>query len=136
ILAATAIFQCLLQFGVAQQLHPRGIDEAIVFYILPAVWLLSFIGIHLKQFSLTPLWLIPAVGILLIALGYFEIFIILVLMAWAMVHPQRLMQALLVLLLIVWLWSLYYHLGVRFLFTSVRIVAAGLLVFLLAYVLS
>lgn len=136
IFAATAIFQCLLQFGVAQQLHPRGIDEAIVFYILPAVWLLSFIGIHLKQFSLTPLWLIPAVGILLIALGYFEIFIILVLMAWAMVNQQRLMQALLVLLLIFWLWLLYYNLGLSFLFKSVSIFASGLLVLLLAYVLS
>lgn len=136
ILAATAIFQCLLQFGVAQQLHPRGIDEAIVFYILPAVWLLSFIGIHLKQFSLTPLWLIPAAGILLIALGYFEIFIILVLMAWAMVNQQRLMQALLVLLLIFWLWLLYYNLGLSFLFKSVSIFASGLLVLLLAYVLS
>lgn len=136
ILAATAIFQCLLQFGVAQQLHPRGIDEAIVFYILPAVWLLSFIGIHLKQFSLTPLWLIPAAGILLIALGYFEIFIILVLMAWAMVNQQRLMQALLVLLLIFWLWLLYYNLGLSFLFKSVSILASGLLVLLLAYVLS
>lgn len=136
ILAATAIFQCLLQFGVAQQLHPRGIDEAIVFYILPAVWLLSFIGIHLKQFSLTPLWLIPAVGILLIALGYFEIFIILVLMAWAMVNQQRLMQALLVLLLTFWLWLLYYNLGLSFLFKSVSILASGLLVLLLAYVLS
>ena len=136
ILAATAIFQRLLQFGVAQQLHPRGIDEAIVFYILPAVWLLSFIGIHLKQFSLTPLWLIPAVGILLIALGYFEIFIILVLMAWAMVNQQRLMQALLVLLLIFWLWLLYYNLGLSFLFKSVSIFASGLLVLLLAYVLS
>lgn len=136
ILVATAIFQCLLQFGVAQQLHPRGIDEAIVFYILPAVWLLSFIGIHLKQFSLTPLWLIPAVGILLIALGYFEIFIILVLMAWAMVNQQRLMQALLVLLLIFWLWLLYYNLGLSFLFKSVSIFASGLLVLLLAYVLS
>lgn len=136
IFAATAIFQCLLQFGVAQQLHPRGIDEAIVFYILPAVWLLSFIGIHLKQFSLTPLWLIPAAGILLIALGYFEIFIILVLMAWAMVNQQRLMQALLVLLLIFWLWLLYYNLGLSFLFKSVSILASGLLVLLLAYVLS
>lgn len=136
IFAATAIFQCLLQFGVAQQLHPRGIDEAIVFYILPAVWLLSFIGIHLKQFSLTPLWLIPAAGILLIALGYFEIFIILVLMAWAMVNQQRLMQALLVLLLIFWLWLLYYNLGLSFLFKSVSIFASGLLVLLLAYVLS
>ncbi|ENW87389.1 hypothetical protein F906_00622 [Acinetobacter pseudolwoffii] len=136
ILAATAIFQCLLQFGVAQQLHPRGIDEAIVFYILPAIWLLSFIGIHLKQFSLTPFWLIPAAGILLIALGYFEIFIILVLMAWAMVNQQRLMQALLVLLLIFWLWLLYYNLGLSFLFKSVSILASGLLVLLLAYVLS
>lgn len=136
VLAATAIFQCLLQFGVAQQLQPHGIDEAIVFYILPAIWLLSFVGIHLKQFSWIQLWLIPAVGILLIVLGYFEIFIILVFMAWAMVNQQRLMQALSILLLIFWLWLLYYNLGVSFLFKSVSIFASGVLVLLLAYVLS
>ncbi|MCU4422362.1 DUF2157 domain-containing protein [Acinetobacter lwoffii] len=136
VLAATAIFQCLLQFGVAQQLQPHGIDEAIVFYILPAIWLLSFVGIHLKQFSWIQLWLIPAVGILLIVLGYFEIFIILVFMAWAMVNQQRLMQALSILLLIFWLWLLYYNLGLSFLFKSVSIFASGVLVLLLAYVLS
>lgn len=136
ILAVTAIFQCLLQFGMAQQLQPRGIDEAIVFYILPAIWLLSFVVIHLKQFSQIQLWLIPAAGILLIALGYFEIFIILVFMAWAMVNQQRLMQALSILLLIFWLWLLYYNLGVSFLFKSVSIFASGVLVLLLAYVLS
>ena len=136
VLAATAIFQCLLQFGVAQQLQPRGIDEAIIFYILPAFWLLSFVGIHLKQFSWIQLWLIPAVGILLIVLGYFEIFIILVFMAWAMVNQQRLMQALSILLLIFWLWLLYYNLGLSFLFKSVSIFASGVLVLLLAYVLS
>ncbi|UHT64028.1 DUF2157 domain-containing protein [Acinetobacter lwoffii] len=136
VLAATAIFQCLLQFGVAQQLQPHGIDEAIVFYILPAIWLLSFVGIHLKQFSWIQLWLIPAVGILLIVLGYFEIFIILVFMAWAMVNQQRLMQALSILLLIFWLWLLYYNLGVSFLFKSVSIFTSGVLVLFLAYVLS
>lgn len=136
ILVGTAIFQCLLQFGVAQQLQPRGIDEAIIFYILPAFWLLSFVGIHLKQFSRIQLWLIPAAGILLIALGYFEIFIILVFMAWAMMNQQRLMQALTILLLIFWLWLLYYNLGLSFLFKSVSIFASGVLVLLLAYVLS
>lgn len=136
ILVVTAIFQCLLQFGVAQQLQSRGIDEAIIFYILPAFWLLSFVGIHLKQFSRIQLWLIPAVGILLIVLGCFEIFIILVFMAWAMVNQQRLMQALSILLLIFWLWLLYYNLGVSFLFKSVSIFASGVLVLLLAYVLS
>jgi hypothetical protein len=136
VLAATAIFQCLLQFGVAQQLQPHGIDEAMIFYILPAFWLLSFVGIHLKQFSRIQLWLIPAAGILLIALGYFEIFIILVFMAWAMVNQQRLMQALTILLLIFWLWLLYYNLGLSFLFKSVSIFASGVLVLLLAYVLS
>lgn len=136
ILAATAMFQCLLQFGVAQQLYPRGVDELIIFYILPAIWLLSFIGIHLKQFSLTALWLIPIMGVLLIALGYFEIFIILVLLAWAMVNRQGLMQALSILLLIFWLWLLYYNLGLSFLFKSISIFASGLLVLFLASVLG
>ena len=57
-------------------------------------------------------------------------------MAWAMVNQQRLMQALTILLLIFWLWLLYYNLGLSFLFKSVSIFASGVLVLLLAYVLS
>src|SRR5690606_35972273 len=98
ILAVTAIFQCLMQFGIVQQWQSHGIDAAIIYYILPAIWLLSFVWIHLRQFSQSMLWFIPAAGALLIALGYFEIFIILIFMAWAMLNQQRLMQALLILL--------------------------------------
>ena len=136
ILAVTAIFQCLMQFGIIQQWQPRGIDAAIIYYILPAIWLLSFVGIHLRQFSQSTLWFIPAAGVLLITLGYFEIFIILMFMAWAMLNQQRLMQALLILLLIFWLWLLYYNLGLSFLVKSLSIFASGVLVLLLAYVLN
>lgn len=136
ILAMTAIFQCLMQFGIVQQWQPRGIDAAIIYYILPVIWLLSFVGIHLRQFSQSTLWYIPAAGALLIALGYFEIFIILMFMAWAMLNQQRLMQALLILLLIFWLWLLYYNLGLSFLVKSLSIFASGVLVLLLAYVLN
>ena len=51
-------------------------------------------------------------------------------------NQQRLMQALSILLLIFWLWLLYYNLGLSFLFKSVSIFASGVLVLLLAYVLS
>jgi len=136
ILAVTAIFQCLMQFGIVQQWQPHGIDAAIIYYILPAIWLLSFVWIHLRQFSQSMLWFIPAAGALLIALGYFEIFIILIFMAWAMLNQQRLMQALLILLLIFWLWLLYYNLGLSFLVKSLSIFASGVLVLLLAYVLN
>jgi uncharacterized membrane protein len=46
------------------------------------------------------------------------------------------MQALLILLLIFWLWLLYYNLGLSFLVKSLSIFASGVLVLLLAYVLN
>ena len=58
------------------------------------------------------------------------------LMAWAVVYQQRLIQALTILLLIFWLWMLYYNLGLSFLLKSISIFASGILVLLLAYILK
>jgi len=98
--------------------------------------LLGFIWQNWQQFYEKWLWLIPIFGILLILLGYFEIFIIMLLMAWAVVYQQRLIQALTILLLIFWLWMLYYNLGLSFLLKSISIFASGILVLLLAYILK
>ena len=98
--------------------------------------MLGFIWQNWQQFSEKLLWLIPVFGILLILLGYFEIFIIMLLMAWAVVYQQRLIQALTILLLIFWLWMLYYNLGLSFLLKSISIFASGILVLLLAYILK
>jgi len=95
--------------------------------------LFSFIWQNWQQFSEKWLWLIPVLGLLLILLGYFEIFIIMLLMAWAVVYQQRLMQALSILLLIFWLWMLYYNLGLSFLVKSLTIFISGLMVWCMVY---
>ncbi|ATO19811.1 hypothetical protein BS636_09170 [Acinetobacter sp. LoGeW2-3] len=120
--------------------HWRGIgqisfEQVLLFYILPSLLLLSLIWQNWQQFSEKWLWLIPAFGVVLILLGYFEIFIIMLLMVWAVVYQQRLIQALIILLLIFWLWMLYYNLGLSFIFKSISIFISGLMVLLLAYIL-
>ena len=88
------------------------------------------------QFTRYDLWLIPVLGTILIWLGYFEILVILMLMAWAIAYRQSLIQALSILLLIFWLWMLYYNLGLSFLFKSISIFASGILVLGLAHILK
>ncbi|MCO8044380.1 DUF2157 domain-containing protein [Acinetobacter bohemicus] len=136
ILAATAILQTLFKQGGVHPADHHYLENLMVFYTLPAIWLLSFILLYKQQFNRHFLWLVPVLGIVLIWLGYFEILIILLLMAWAIVYRHVWIQALSILLLVFWLWMLYYNLGLSFLFKSLSIFASGLLVLLLAYVLN
>ena len=55
------------------------------------------------------------------------------LMAWAVVYQERLLQGLLILLLIFWFWMLYYNLGLSFLVKSLTIFISGLMVWLVVY---
>ncbi|KGH51509.1 MULTISPECIES: DUF2157 domain-containing protein [Acinetobacter] len=135
-LTGSAVVQAVTGLEHWHSIGQISFDQVLLFYILPSLLLFSFIWQNWQQFSEKWLWLIPVLGLLLILLGYFEIFIIMLLMAWAVVYQQRLMQALSILLLIFWLWLLYYNLGLSFLFKSVSIFASGVLVLLLAYVLS
>ena len=136
ILAAMAILQTLFKQGMVHPADHHYLANLMVFYALPAIWLLSFILLYKQQFNRHFLWLVPVLGIVLIWLGYFEILIILLLMAWAIVYRHVWIQALSILLLVFWLWMLYYNLGLSFLFKSLSIFASGLLVLLLAYVLN
>ena len=134
-LTGSAVVQSVTGLEHWQGAGQISFDHVLLFYVLPSLLLLSLIWQNWQQFSEKLLWLIPVFGILLILLGYFEIFIIMLLMAWAVVYQQRLIQALTILLLIFWLWMLYYNLGLSFLFKSISIFASGILVLLLAYML-
>lgn len=133
VLAATAVLQTAFQFGFYGILNGQQLDNLLLFYLLPVLWLLGFILLHRRQFRLPALRLISILGMGLIWLGYFEILIILLLMAQAIVSRQSLIQALSVLLLIFWLWMLYYQLGLSFLFKSLSIFVSGLMILLLVY---
>lgn len=132
-LTGSAIVQSVTGLEHWQGVGQIGFDQILLFYILPSLLMLSFIWQNRQQFFERWLWLIPIFGILLILIGYFEIFIIMLLMAWAVVYQQRLLQGLLILLLIFWLWMLYYNLGLSFLVKSLTIFISGLMVWLVVY---
>ena len=132
-LTGSAIGQSVIGLEHWQGIGQIGFDQILLFYILPSLLMLSFIWQNRQQFSERWLWLIPIFGISLLLLGYFEIFIIMLLMAWAVVYQQRLLQGLLILLLIFWLWMLYYNLGLSFLVKSLTIFISGLMVWLVVY---
>lgn len=135
ILFGTAASQIFLGFY-----HPHfdevRFDQIIVLYILPFAFISCFTFQQFKSFNHVSLWLIPFLGVLLITLGYFEIFIVLLLMAWAIVYRYRWVQVLCIVLLIFWLWMLYYNLGISFLYKSLTIFISGLMVMAMVYALQ
>lgn len=132
-LTGSAVVQALTGLEHWQSIGQISFEQVLLFYIFPSLLLFSFIWQNRQQFSEKWLWLVPVLGILLILLGYFEIFIIMLLMAWAVVYQQRLIQALSILLLIFWLWMLYYNLGLSFLVKSLTIFISGLMVWCMVY---
>jgi len=132
-LTGSAVVQAVTGLEHWHSIGQISFDQVLLFYILPSLLLFSFIWQNWQQFSEKWLWLIPVLGLLLILLGYFEIFIIMLLMAWSVVYQQRLMQALSILLLIFWLWMLYYNLGLSFLVKSLTIFISGLMVWCMVY---
>lgn len=132
-LTGSAVVQGVTGLEHWQSIGQISFEQVLLFYILPSLLLFSFIWQNWQQFSEKWLWLIPVLGLLLILLGYFEIFIIMLLMAWAVVYQQRMIQALSILLLIFWLWMLYYNLGLSFLVKSLTIFISGLMVWCMVY---
>lgn len=132
ILAAAAVLQLTLHSGSPADAPPSLWAN----YLLPGIWLLSFCLIHRTALLQPQLWAIPALAAALMLFGYFEIFILLALLAWAVAYQQRLVQALSVLLLVFWLWLLYYSLSVSFLMKSLSIFLSGLAILLLAHLLA
>lgn len=72
-------------------------------------------------------------SIVLLALGYFEIFLCMLMLAWALERKDRLIYACSIVVLCLLLTHLYYFLGLSFLVKSLSIFISGLAVLLLAY---
>ncbi len=64
----------------------NSIDQQVwVLYLLPAIWLLCFSVLHLyRQLNTLTFCAFLIFGVLLIVLGYFEIFILLIILTWAL----------------------------------------------------
>lgn len=135
IVLASVVLQTLSNnFLYFEQSHDR-VAYLFIVYILPVIWLGLYITYDQKHLGVEK-WLLLLLGLVLIALGYFEIFLLLVLMFWAQVYQQALVKALSIVLFIFSLWMLYYNLGLSFLLKSFTILLSGVLLLGITWILS
>lgn len=135
IVLASVVLQTLSNnFLYFEQSHNR-VAYLFIVYILPVIWLCLYITYDQKYLG-GEKWLLLLLGMVLIALGYFEIFLLLVLISWAQVYQQTLVKALSIVLFIFSLWMLYYNLGLSFLLKSLTILLSGVLLLGITWVLS
>lgn len=117
--------------GVAVQYH------SILFYGLPAIWFTFFVCLFLlKQLNIYALIILTAFATVFIVYGYFEIFIVLSILAWAIQRQDKLIYGFSLTCLVFLLGFLYYNLQITFLVKSASIFLSGLSILALAYLLN
>ena len=128
----------LLGFRELYQADDSLFYLSYVGYALALVWLLSYLyfSAYTQSISSAEKFIVCMVGCVFIALGYFEIFLLLAIASWAIVTQHRVVQGMCVLLFIFLLWLLYYQLGLSFLVKSLTIFASGLVVLILSSMLQ
>ncbi|MEQ1135576.1 DUF2157 domain-containing protein [Acinetobacter seifertii] len=98
------------------------------FYVLPSLWLLLFSFFYLyRQLHSITFFAFLFFGILLIALGYFEVFILFVILTWALKNKDRIVYGITLLVFATVLWQLYYSLQLSFLAKSASILVSGII---------
>ena len=139
ILGGVAATQMLLGIQAPKLLQSSS-HEIVVFYLLPCIFVFCLVLQHFQVFLSNAhqiwLWLIPVLGLLLVYFGYFGLFVVLVLWAWATVNRLRWVQGLCILLLMFWLWMLYYRLDMSFLSKSLTIFISGVMLLFLVQALK
>ncbi len=104
---------------------------------LPILWYVLFICLHIKnQFDLLAQFMLAVFGAVLIYYGYFEIFIVLTVLSWALLKNDKLIFAVALLSFAVVLWCLYYSLELSFLVKSLSIFISGISLLLLSLSLN
>jgi len=95
-------------------------------YILPSVWLLCFSFFYLYR-QLQPFAFVAFLifGILLIALGYFEVFILFTILIWSLKNKDRIVYGITLIVFAFVFWQLYYNLQLSFLAKSASILMSG-----------
>ncbi|MBR7714392.1 hypothetical protein KC099_14495, partial [Acinetobacter nosocomialis] len=66
-------------------------------------------------------------GIALIALGYFDVFILFVILTWALKNQDRIVYGVTLIVFTFVLWQLYYSLQLSFLAKSASILVSGII---------
>lgn len=108
-----------------------------VLYLLPAVWLLYFSVLHLyRQLKALTFFAFLIFGVLLIVLGYFEIFILFIILTWALKKKDYIVYGVTLAVFVLVLWQLYYNLQITFLAKSASILISGLVLWALYWLLQ
>ncbi|WP_445406641.1 DUF2157 domain-containing protein [Acinetobacter seifertii] len=98
------------------------------FYVLPSLWLLLFSFFYLyRQLHSITFFAFLIFGIVLIALGYFDVFILFVILTWALKNKDRIVYGITLLVFTTVLWQLYYSLQLSFLAKSASILVSGII---------
>lgn len=132
-----SIFLCVLAVILVNSFFDNVIGLALLdsadqslwfFYVLPSLWLLCFSFFYLyRQLHAITFFAFLIFGILLIALGYFEVFILFVILTWALKNKDRIVYGITLLVFAIVLWQLYYSLQLSFLAKSASILVSGMI---------
>ena len=120
----------------AAQLMSAQLWSYLSYYLLPCAVLLVFVSNQTEKLHPLILMALAVLALVFISLGYFEIFVMLVLLAWATVNRYVLIQAISAFALLFWLWMWYYNLNLTLLYKSITIFSSGLAVIMLGWLLS
>lgn len=141
-----SIFLCVLVvilvasfFNTFMGLVPENsIDQQLwVLYLLPVVWLLCFSVLHLyRQLKALTFFAFLIFGVLLIVLGYFEIFILLIILTWALKKKDYIVYGVSLTVFVFVFWQLYYNLQITFLAKSASIFISGIVLLVLSRLLQ
>lgn len=103
---------------------------------LPILWLALFMLLRIRnQFSLIAQLILLAFAAVLIFYGYFEIFICIAILSWALSQHDKIVYGFALVTLALTLCFIYYALNVSFLVKSLSIFSSGLILLILTWVL-
>lgn len=132
-----SIFLCVLAVILVNSFFDNFIGLALLdsadqllwfLYVLPSLWLLCFSFFYLfRQLQTITFFAFLFLGILLIALGYFDVFILFVILTWALKNKDRIVYGITLLVFATVLWQLYYSLQLSFLAKSASILVSGII---------
>lgn len=116
----------------------NSIDQQLwVLYLLPVVLLLCFSVLHLyRQLNTLTFFAFLIFGVLLIVLGYFEIFILLIILTWALKKKDYIVYGVSLTIFVFVFWQLYYNLQIPFLTKSASIFISGIVLLALSWLLQ
>ncbi|MFJ1519952.1 DUF2157 domain-containing protein [Acinetobacter sp. ABJ_C1_1] len=137
ILYERSIFLCVLAMILVNSFFDNFIGLALLdsadqslwfFYVLPSLWLLCFSFFYLyRQLHAITFFAFLIFAIVLIALGYFEVFILFVILTWALKNKDHIVYGITLLVFAIVLWQLYYSLQLSFLAKSASILVSGMI---------